>query len=152
MADEIAVRRANADDAEDVGRLLHDFNREFDEATPGPDFLARRLSGLIASGEAVVLLAGAGPDGLAVLRSRPDLWSAGTVAYLEELYVVPELRGRGIGRALLDATVEAARRSRATRVEVGTDEGDTAARGLYESSGFTNRADGELMFFYELEL
>lgn len=153
MTDEIVVRRATPDDAEAVGRLLHDFNREFGDPTPGPAFLARRLAELLASGEAVVLLGGAGPDGLAVVRRRPDLWSAGTVAYLEELYVVPRLRGRGTGRALIDAVIAEARRTKATRIELGTSESDTAARGLYESSGFTDRdGDGELMLFYEREL
>jgi hypothetical protein len=35
------VRRAGVDDADNVARLLHDFNVEFDEPTPGPPALAR---------------------------------------------------------------------------------------------------------------
>jgi ribosomal protein S18 acetylase RimI-like enzyme len=41
------------------------------------------------------------------------------------------------------------------RIELGTAETDTAARGLYESAGFTNRErepDGPVMLFYEREL
>ena len=45
----------------------------------------------------MVLLTGDGPDGLAVLRFRPSLWSEGLECYLAELYVVPRLRGRGWG-------------------------------------------------------
>jgi hypothetical protein len=40
-------------------------------------------------------------------------------------------------------------------MEIGTSETDTAARGLYESAGFTNREgkpDGPVMLFYEREL
>ena len=53
------VRRATADDVEAVGRLLDDFNREFDEPTPGPDALAARMRTLLAHGDTVVLLSGA---------------------------------------------------------------------------------------------
>jgi hypothetical protein len=35
-----AVRRAEQSDAQAIGRLLHDFNSEFDEPTPGPRALA----------------------------------------------------------------------------------------------------------------
>ena len=40
-------------------------------------------------------------------------------------------------------------------MEIGVDEPDVAARRLYESLGFSNRAggaDGPLMFVYELDL
>jgi hypothetical protein len=37
------VRRAGIADVEDVGRLLHDFNMEFDDITPGPQALAERM-------------------------------------------------------------------------------------------------------------
>ena len=149
------VRPAEPGDAADAARLLHDLNTEFSEPTPGVDVLAPRVRDLLASGELTILLAGARPDGLAQLRYRRSLWSGELDAYLEELYVVPDRRGRGIGRALLEATLAAAREAGATRIELGTEEDDTAARALYESCGFTNRAngpDGPLMFFYEREL
>ena len=41
MVSDLAVRRAALADAE--GRLLHDFNTEFDEPTPSPDVAARAL-------------------------------------------------------------------------------------------------------------
>ena len=83
------MRRGEADDAEAIGRLLHEFNSEFDEPTPGPRRLTERVRQLLADDEITVLLAGAGPDGLAVLRFRPDIWTQGLECYLAELYVVP---------------------------------------------------------------
>ena len=44
------VRRAERADAEKVGRLLHDFNSEFDEPTPGPAALAERARQLLDGG------------------------------------------------------------------------------------------------------
>ena len=149
------VRRATADDAEAVGRLLDDFNREFGEPTPGPDALAQRVRELLAAGDTVVLVGGAGPDGLAVLRLRLSIWTEGLECYLAELYVVPERRGQGLGRALMEEAIEVARAEGATYMDLGTSEDDVAARALYESLGFSNREgkpDGPLNYFYEREL
>jgi ribosomal protein S18 acetylase RimI-like enzyme len=149
------VRPAGDGDAGEIGRLLDDFNREFGEATPGAGVLAARVSELLAGGETAVLLAGDGPDGLALLRLRPGLWSAGLECHLAELYVVPALRGRGIGRALLGAAIELARERGADHIDLGTSVDDVAARALYESAGFTNREggpDGPSMLYYEREL
>jgi ribosomal protein S18 acetylase RimI-like enzyme len=153
--DPSTVRTAGPEDAARAARLLHDFNTEFDSPTPGVAALTERLGQLIETGAVTVLLAGAGPDGVAVLRLRPALWSEGEDAYLEELYVVPAQRGAGIGRALLDAALDTAREAGAVRIELGTGETDIAARHLYESAGFTNREhrpEGARMMFYEREL
>ena len=150
-----AIRRAEVADAALVGRLLHDFNAEFGEPTPGAEALAERAVAFIARGELTFLLAGEGPDGIAQLRFLPWLWSEGLDARLEELYVVPERRGRGIGRALLEAAMETTRTAGATHIELNTGETDTVARALYESAGFTNREgdpDGPSMLYYEREL
>ena len=79
-----------------------------------------------------MLLGGEGPDGIAVIRLRPALWSEGLDAHLEELYVAPDLRGQGIGRALLEGAMDAAREAGAVRIDLGTSVDDTAAIGLYE--------------------
>jgi ribosomal protein S18 acetylase RimI-like enzyme len=147
------VRGAGAADASAIGRLLHDFNTEFGDQTPGPEAVARRVEGLLAREDFDVLLAGEGPDGLAVLRFRPALWSAGLECYLAELYVVPASRGSGLGRALMDAAIALAKERGADGMDLNTGETDRAARGLYESLGFTNREgspDGPSMLFYEL--
>jgi GNAT superfamily N-acetyltransferase len=150
-----AVRSAELADAETVGQLLHDFNSEFDEFTPGPRALAERVRQLLAAGEITVLLGGAKPHGLAVLRFRPAIWTDALDCYLEELYVVPDRRGQGLGRALMKAAIELAREKGATHMNLGTGEDDVAARGLYESLGFSNREgrpDGPINYFYEREL
>lgn len=150
-----AVRRAEVADAEAIGRLLHDFNSEFDEPTPGPIALAERVRALLAAGETAVLLGGAGPHGLAVLRFRPSIWTEGLECYLAELYVVPDRRGQGLGRALMEAAIELARREGADYMDLGTSEDDVAARALYESLGFSNREgrpDGPINYYYEREL
>jgi ribosomal protein S18 acetylase RimI-like enzyme len=152
---EHAVRRGELADAQAIGRLLHDFNTEFGEPTPGPRALAERVVQLLADGQTTVLLGGAGPDGLAVLRFRPAIWTPGLECYLAELYVVPDRRGQGLGRALMEAAIEQARREGADHMDLGTGDDDVAARALYESLGFSNRdggPDGPINYFYEREL
>ncbi|HMJ32585.1 MAG TPA: GNAT family N-acetyltransferase [Baekduia sp.] len=150
-----AVRRATSSDAGAIGRLLHDFNTEFGEPSPGQERLAERIRELFAAGDTAVLLGGAGPDGVAVLRFRPSIWSQALECYVAELYVVPGRRGQGLGRALMETAIDVARQTGADHIDLGTSEDDVAARALYESLGFTNReghADGPLSFVYEREI
>jgi ribosomal protein S18 acetylase RimI-like enzyme len=152
---ELAVRPGEIADAEAIGRLLHDFNTEYDDVTPGPVKLAARVRELLAEGQTAVLLGGTGPDGLAVLRFRPSIWTEALECYLAELYVVPAQRGHGLGRALMEAAIELARRTGADHMDLGTSEDDVAARALYESLGFINREgkpDGPISYFYERDL
>ncbi len=154
-APDLSVRRADVTDAEAVGQLLHDFNTEFDDLTPGAEALAERVRQLLAHGETKILLGGPGPDGVAVLRFRPAIWTEALECYLAELYVAPDRRGQGLGRALMEAAIELARDEGAAHMDLGTSEDDVAARNLYESLGFTNREgkpDGPINYFYEREL
>jgi len=150
----IVVREAGLEDCDALGQLLHDFNREYDDPTPGPTALAERLRELLSTGDTVVLLGGAGPDGLAVLRFRRSIWTPGLECYLAELYVVPARRGHGLGRALMETAIDVARQEGADWMDLGTSEDDVAARALYESLGFINREgpEGPITYFYEREL
>jgi ribosomal protein S18 acetylase RimI-like enzyme len=148
------IRFAAGADTDAIGELLYAFNREFDEPTPAPAALAERMRQLLDDGDTLVLLGGDGPDGLAVLRFRAAIWSAGLECYLAELYVIPARRGQGLGRELMRAALSEARARGADSMDIGVDEPDLAARRLYESLGFTNRSggDGPLMYVYEREL
>jgi ribosomal protein S18 acetylase RimI-like enzyme len=152
---DLGVRSAGAADAEAVGRLLHDFNTEYEEVTPGPEAVADRVRELLVGEDFIVLLGGREPRGLAVLRFRPSIWTPGLECYIAELYVQPEHRRQGLGLALMNAALDAARDRGADYIEVATSEDDTGARALYERLGFVNRErqpDGPVMLMYEREL
>jgi GNAT superfamily N-acetyltransferase len=153
------VRRATRDDAHAVGQLLHDFNREYDEPTPTPTEMAERMAELMDGGDdTIVLLAddpahpADGPDGLAVLRLRPGIWSRALECYLAELYVIPAHRRRGRGLALMEAAMATARAAGADHMDLGTGEHDTGARALYERLGFVSRDGDGLCLYYERDL
>jgi ribosomal protein S18 acetylase RimI-like enzyme len=150
-----AVRRATPDDAPAVGQLLHDFNREYGEPTPTPAEMAERMAELMDNGdETIVLLTDEPdhPDGLAVLRLRPGIWSRAQECYLAELYVIPERRRQGRGLALMEAAMAAARTAGADHIDLGTGEHDTGARALYERLGFVSRDGDGLCLYYERDL
>jgi GNAT superfamily N-acetyltransferase len=147
-----------ADDPAALGeaaQLLVDFNHEYDEPAPAVEWLAARLERLVADGGTGVLLAGDPAIGVAVLRFRPGLWDDGIEAYLAELYVRPERRGRGIGGPFLDDVIAHARERGATYMDLTTTDEDVTARHVYESRGFDcheGREDGATSFYYELDL
>jgi ribosomal protein S18 acetylase RimI-like enzyme len=151
----VSVREATAADADAVGRLLHDFNREFDDPAPAPAQLAVRVRELLAGGDTGLVVAGDDPVGLALMRFRLSLWGRGLECYLAELYVIPAMRGQGIGRALMVAAMDLARARGADYMDLGTAETDVAARHLYESLGFDNhegKPGGPVNYYYEREL
>ena len=149
-------RIAEAADSEEVADLLDRFQAEFDEYTPGAKVLAPRVHEHIAGDLSVFLLAGPPHVGVAQLRFREYLLTGAPMCYLEELYVVPDRRGEGHGRMLMETALRLARKRGATTMELGTAVDDTAARGLYESHGFTNlEKEGRpetQMLYYECEL
>ena len=150
-------RLASAADAAEVARLIDRFNAEYDEYTPGAEVLEPRVVEHIERDLSVFLLAGPPDTGVAQLRFREYLLTGKPMVYLEELYVVPDRRGEGHGRA-----ADGGGDSRwpanegPPRWSSGTATNDRAARGLYESLGFTNLekpGDPETsMLYYEREL
>jgi GNAT superfamily N-acetyltransferase len=149
--DMIGPRVAHPADAAVVAELLHAFNLEFDTPTPGPEVLARRLRQMLARDDVVALLAGEPPVAVALLTFRPGIWDEGPVALLEELYVRPDLRGRGIGHTVLEHALAIAREHGSETFEINVDEGDTDARRFYEAHGFSNTEPGEterLLYYF----
>ena len=149
-----SVHLARPPEAADVATLLHDFNREFGSPTPGVAVLAPRLEALLAGHATLALLAGEPATGLALITLRENVWYDGPVALLDELYVRPQARGRGIGTALVEHAFARLRERGAQLLEVNVDEGDAGARRFYERHGFANRPPGteERMLYYEREL
>lgn len=154
---DVEVRRATPDDAAVVGRLLWDFNTEFETPTPSAEEFAGRFATLLDRDDQLVLLAEA-PGGEAVgfgyLTFRATVYFDGPLGQLEELYVRPDLRDRGIGTALLQGFLAACRDRKAGEMHINVDEVDTDTRRFYERHGFVNVLPGtdDRMLFYEIEL
>jgi GNAT superfamily N-acetyltransferase len=154
MGAELSPRLATADDAEDVARLLHDFNEEFDTPSPGVDAVAQRLRVLLAGDETFAVVAGTPAVSVALVTVRPNVWYAGPVALLDEMYVVPDRRGQGIGSTVLEYFVSIARARGVDLIEINVDESDVDAQRFYERHGFSPTEPGstERAFYYFQEL
>src|SRR5687767_1323842 len=63
---------------------------------------------------------------------HPVTWAAGPRCYLEDLFTAPEARGRGVGKALIEAVYAAADARGADQVYWLTQEFNATARRLYD--------------------
>lgn len=59
-------------------------------------------------------------------------WTAGPYCYLQDLFTVPESRGQGVGRGLIEAVYAKAAEAGASRVWWLTQESNYAGRMLYD--------------------
>ena len=64
---------------------------------------------------------------------RPSTWTETDYCYLEDLFVDPNIRGKGIGRALMNKVIELAKEKNSKRVYWTTQEFNKTARVLYDS-------------------
>jgi len=88
------------------------------------------IRGLIAERNGVAV-------GFANYVLHPYTWSDRPACYLEDLYVREAARGRGVGRALIRALIDRGETEGWGRIYWMTQEGNAAARKLYDS--FTAR-------------
>jgi GNAT superfamily N-acetyltransferase len=70
--------------------------------------------------------------GLAHYIIHPYTWGLNSVCYLEDLFVNPAARGKGLGAALLDALIARGRNGAWDRLYWHTAENNTTARKLYD--------------------
>jgi GNAT superfamily N-acetyltransferase len=154
MTTDLEARLATVDDSGDVARLLHEFNTEYEAPSPGTEVLAGRLRRLLDSHETFAVLGGEPAVGVGLVTLRPNVWYEGPVALLDELYVKPDLRGRGLGSALIDLIVSTCRQSDVALIEINVDEGDVDAQRFYKRHGFTwsDPESDERAFYFHMEL
>jgi len=104
-----------------------------------PELLAERVRSALADDQqAVILLArrGGRAVGVAYLSFGFILERGGLAMFLEELYVVPELRGQGTGTSLLRAALDVARARGCRTAELEVESSHARAANLYARAGF----------------
>ena len=143
-------------DAPVFARLLKEFNAEFGDPAPALEVLTARFALLLDRDNVVGVVAEEGqPTGFALITLRPTPYHDGPLAALDELYVVPPLRGRGIGAAMMRFALGHLRAIGCGEMQITVDEGDVGARRFYEAHGFTNHhtpATQERMLCYVQDL
>lgn len=89
---------------------------------------AHEFNGLIAD-------LGGKPVGLTHYLFHRHCWSIENVCYLQDLYADPDVRGKGIGRALIEAVYKAADALKSPNVYWLTQDFNVTARQLYDRIG-----------------
>lgn len=126
------VRPATAADAPAMSALF----AQFEHPTPAEP-IPKRLESLLAhDGQAFVADDGHGLLGVATTQIVWSLVEDAPRALLTALVVREDTRGRGVGRALIDAVESWARDRRAARVVVTTALRRAGAHAFYERLGF----------------
>ena len=72
------------------------------------------------------------PQGFAIHQHHPSTWVLGDDGYLEDLFVAPQARGQGLGRALIEDLVAIGRASGWRRLYWLTEIENSTARRLYD--------------------
>ena len=132
----VAVRLIEAKDKASWLRLFKGYIA-FYEATVPDDVIELVWQRMMHGGsDAHIGLVAVGDDdrpvGLAHILLHRSTWSPTHYCYLEDLFVAPELRAEGIGRALIEAVYRHADALGCTRTYWMTDETNYRARGLYD--------------------
>jgi GNAT superfamily N-acetyltransferase len=141
--DVVRVREARGADVEAMVELLsHLFKQEKDFA-PCAAKQRRALEIVLAQpamGRLFVLTRGSSLLGMVSLLFTISSAEGGKVAWLEDLVVRPDQRGRGFGTRLLRAAVDWARKEGLMRITLLTDADNGRARRLYLRHGFAASA------------
>jgi GNAT superfamily N-acetyltransferase len=126
---------------EDIARALPLLTAQLDDhGIPIPrDILESALRGIITRPDrGAVLLARRDTEavGLAVIPYTWTVEHGGPCAWLDELYVVPEWRARGIGTLLLTAAMDLAREDGCLAIDLEVDIDHSRVEALYLRHGF----------------
>jgi len=135
---EIAVRPIDASDYAEWRRLWTAYLAFYEAELPDSVFDST-WARLFAEGEyepnGMLALVDGKPVGLVHYIFQRTCWSEKNNCYLQDLYADPEMRGKGIGRALIEAVYAVADKRDAATVYWMTQEFNHTARLLYDRVG-----------------
>ncbi len=164
VASEVTIRSATAHDVAELGDLgARTFEDTYGDANDPAELAAHIaetytepvIAGALRDPDVTYLVAEAAGRiiGFAklVVGSREDGIDAARPAELNQLYVDSDQKGRGVGRALLDACVEWAREAGCDVLWLGVWERNPKAIGFYERVGFRQVGTHGFQFGSELQ-
>ncbi|MPS67542.1 MAG: GNAT family N-acetyltransferase [Novosphingobium sp.] len=143
----VTVRLADYADAADAARVVALLDSYARDPMGGGKALSdevreRLVPGLAAHGGAFSLLAFAGEEavGLANCITGFSTFAARPLVNIHDMAVRPQVRGKGVGRALMLAVEAEARARGACKITLEVLSGNGTAKGLYASLGYGDYA------------
>jgi ribosomal protein S18 acetylase RimI-like enzyme len=133
----VSTRLATPPDLPAVAALF-DAYRQFYEQPADAALALRFIGDRMRNAESVILVAQAGEPVIGFCQLYPGFCSviARPIYTLYDLYVAPEARQTGAGRALMQAAHKHARQHGFARLDLSTARTNHAAQALYESLGW----------------
>jgi len=134
----VTIRPATAADVSTILQLIIDlavYEREPDAVKATVAGLTDTLFGAIPTVEAIVAEADGTVVGMALFFTNYSTWSGRNGIYLEDLYVTPEARGSGLGKALLTRLAQLAVERGCARLEWSVLDWNAPAIGFYRAIG-----------------
>ena len=123
---------------------LFDLYRQFYRKPPDLDLARRFLRDRFEHNQSIIFLATSGDGaaaGFAQLFPSFSSASAARILILNDLFVLPEVRRRGVGSQLLAAAAEFGRAMGGVRLTLATEVTNEAAQALYDRAGWKRQTD-----------
>ena len=150
MTQQATIREVHHATPADVGDIapLFDLYRQFYGKSPNEESARRFLFARLSKGESVVFYARDEDKAVAFLQLYPAFSSVNLSRQwiLNDLFVLPEARKRGYGRALVERAHQLAYETQANGLVLETAVTNDAAQRLYESLGW--KRDEEFYRYY----
>lgn len=144
VPDDFALRAAGPADVSTILRCIRglaDYERLAHACVATEALLLESLFGPTPAAEVVLAFRGDAPAGFALWFRSYSTFLARPGIYLEDLFVLPEFRGRGLGRRLLAYLARTASERGYGRLEWAVLDWNTDAIRFYESLGAVPMAD-----------
>ena len=139
---DILIREATKSDLPTIGKLLEDLTDAMDD-TQGIDIgiAIKTCEYLLDDASSYFLVAAmeGTPVGFINFTIRQTILHRSSSALIDELVVVEEYQGKGVGKQLVLAALEKCKQRGCCEVEVSTEKTNLKAREFYKKCGFEER-------------
>ena len=135
MSEPLVIRPIEPGDEQDWRRLWKAYLAFYETVLPDEIYaltFKRLLSGDPHEFAGLLAVFDGRPVGLTHFVFHRSCWTENSVCYLQDLFADPDIRGKGIGRALIEAVYARARDAGAPKVYWMTQEFNATARQLYD--------------------
>ena len=146
----IIIRKADKDDINDLAELLSELFELEKDFTADIDTQIRGLSMIISNPASIVLLAedvnNSKTVGMCTMQILVSTAQGSKSGHIEDVIITKERRGEGIGKLLLKAVIDIAKKEGCTRLQLSADNNNTPAHGFYKKLGW-NQTNLSVWFY-----
>lgn len=134
----MTIRQANPQDAQAIYDMIYElaiYEKAPEQVVTTPDEIRETLFGADSKTEALICESEGKAVGYAVFFTSYSTWLGRNGLYMEDLYVSPDFRGRGAGKALMKTIAQYAVSRQCGRLEWSVLDWNQPAIDFYQSIG-----------------